>query len=214
MAQRNTRTPGTGAWQWSRTAETRRVILQAAREVFTERGFTEAGIAAVVERSGSSVGSLYHHFGGKTELFLALWDEFQAEQERRAASAVAELRAAGEKDPMELLVAGARAFLAGAWDGRDLMRLFMDGDGPPGFGLMRRTRARAWVRQNAVLLGAGASAVERATITILTTIIGEAGREVSTCETAKEADQVAETTIRLIRRLDPMHIGGPATAAD
>jgi AcrR family transcriptional regulator len=54
-----------GSWQWARTAETQRALLDAAREVFTEQGFAEANIADVVKRAGSSVGSLYHHFGGK-----------------------------------------------------------------------------------------------------------------------------------------------------
>src|SRR5215472_13842450 len=60
-----------GAWQWGRTKQTQRALLDAARDVFTEQGFSNASIADVVERAGSSVGSLYHHFGGKSELFLA-----------------------------------------------------------------------------------------------------------------------------------------------
>ncbi len=69
--------PAGGAWQWSRTAQTQRALLDAARQVFTERGFAEASIADIVQRAGSSVGSLYHHFGGKSELFIALWQEHQ-----------------------------------------------------------------------------------------------------------------------------------------
>ena len=45
-----------GSWQWARTAETQRALLDAARAVFTEQGFSEASIAEVVERAGSSVG--------------------------------------------------------------------------------------------------------------------------------------------------------------
>ena len=138
-----TRKPG--AWEWSRTAQTRKSMLQAAREVFTEHGFAEASVADVVERAGSSVGSLYHHFGGKTELFLALWEDHQAAHEEAAAGAVARARRRASSDPLELFIAGARAFLEGAWERRDLARLFMDGDGPPGFELMRRTRGREWV---------------------------------------------------------------------
>ena len=66
---------GVGSWQWARTAETQRALLDAARAVFTEQGFADASIADVVERAGSSVGSLYHHFGGKSEMFIALWQE-------------------------------------------------------------------------------------------------------------------------------------------
>src|SRR5437773_414989 len=73
--------PPGGAWQWSRTAQTQRALLDAARQVFTERGFAEASIADIVQRAGSSVGSLYHHFGGKSELFIALWQEHQLAHE-------------------------------------------------------------------------------------------------------------------------------------
>ncbi|MFD0656286.1 TetR/AcrR family transcriptional regulator [Thermocatellispora tengchongensis] len=146
------RNPGgrSGSWEWSRTAQTRTGMLRAAREVFVEHGFAEASVADVVERAGSSVGSLYHHFGGKTELFLTLWEEHQVAQEQAAASSVAKAKQEGVTSPVELFIAGARAFLEGSWERRDLVRLFMDGDGPPGFELMRRTRGREWVRQNAV----------------------------------------------------------------
>jgi AcrR family transcriptional regulator len=103
-----------GSWQWARTAETQRALLDAARAVFTEQGFADASIADVVERAGSSVGSLYHHFGGKAELFIALWQDYQHAQEQAASAAVARARAAGVTDPFELFSAGARAFLEGS----------------------------------------------------------------------------------------------------
>jgi AcrR family transcriptional regulator len=196
--------PGANAWRWSRTAETRKGMLAAAREVFTERGFADASVADVVERAGSSVGSLYHHFGGKAELFLALWEDHQIAHEEAASAAVAALREEGETNPIELFIAGAQAFLEGSWQRRDLVRLLMDGDGPPGFELVRRTRNREWVRQNAVLLGAGTDPVDRVTVAVLTTVIGEAAREVAACETKAEADTVTAAAIRLIRRLDPL----------
>src|ERR1051326_4665406 len=91
-----------GAWQWGRTAQTQRVLLDAARAVFTEQGFDRTSIADLVERAGSSVGSLYHHFGGKSELFLALWQEHQKVQEEAASRAVAQARHAGVTDTTEL----------------------------------------------------------------------------------------------------------------
>ena len=195
---------GGNAWQWSRTAQTRRVLLEAAREIFTRAGFTEASVADVVERANSSVGSLYHHFGGKTELFLALWEDHQQAHEDRASSTVAKVRAEGVTEPIELFIAGARAFLSGSWERRDLARLFLDGDGPPGFELLRRTRSREWVRQNAVLLGVSNDPIDRMTVATLTTLMGEAGREIATCSSKKEADAITEATVRLIRRLDPL----------
>ncbi|MEV5408940.1 helix-turn-helix domain-containing protein [Thermopolyspora sp. NPDC052614] len=190
-----------GAWEWNRTAQTRRGMLDAARAVFAERGFAEAGIADVVERAGCSVGSLYHHFGGKTELYLALWEDHHRASEEAAASGVAEARQAGVTDPVELFIAGARAYLRGSWQRRDLTRLFMDGDAPPGFELVRRTRGREWVRQNAVLLGAEDTPLDRLTTAVLTVAIAEASREVAVCETEAEADELIDASVALIRRL-------------
>src|ERR1700746_823742 len=110
--------PAGGAWQWGRTAQTQRALLDAARQVFTERGFAEASIADVVQRADSSVGSLYHHFGGKSELFIALWQEHQAAHEEAARAAVAKAKRAGVTDPFELFSVGARAFLEGSWQRR------------------------------------------------------------------------------------------------
>ena len=56
----------------SRAATTRTALLSSARAVFTASGFAEASIAEVVAGAGASVGSLYHHFGGKAELYLCL----------------------------------------------------------------------------------------------------------------------------------------------
>jgi AcrR family transcriptional regulator len=197
---------GGSAWQWSRTAETRRALLDAAREVFGEQGFTGASVASVVERAGSSVGSLYHHFGGKPELFVALWEDHQAAHEEASSTAVAKARAKGENDPLELLIIGARAFLEGSWERRDVARLFIDGDAPPGFEVMRRARNREWVRQNAVLLGAGAGAGDRLTAAVLTSIIGEAGREIALCASKRAANRITERAVRLIRKLDPLNL--------
>jgi AcrR family transcriptional regulator len=193
--------PGRSAWKWSRTGETRRVLLDAARAVFAERGFADSSVADVVERAGSSVGSLYHHFGGKSELFLALWEEWQSSQEKRAAEAVTAARRAGEQRPLALFVAGARGFLRGSWEGRGVGSLFVDKDGPPGFELMRRTRGHEWLRQNSLLLRARDDAIGRVTVSVLTTVIGEAGREVMASRTRKEAEAIVDAAVEMIERL-------------
>src|SRR5215469_2375951 len=102
MAEPQVKRNVTSSWQWGRTAQTQRALLDAARDVFTRQGFAEASVADVVERAGSSVGSLYHHFGGKSELFLALWQEHQQALEEAASKAVAAARRAGVTDPTAL----------------------------------------------------------------------------------------------------------------
>jgi AcrR family transcriptional regulator len=190
-----------GGWQWGRTAHTQRALLDAAREVFTSRGFSDASIAEVVERAGSSVGSLYHHFGGKSELFLALWQEHQQAHEQAASKAVAEARKAGVTDPGELFAAGARAFLQGSWQRRDLALLFLSGDGPPGFEVLKRQRGHEWVGQNDVLLNLPDTPLDRLYASVLTTLIGEGAREVATAGNRRQASAVIDAVIEYARRL-------------
>jgi AcrR family transcriptional regulator len=195
-----------GSWQWARTAETQRSLLDAAREVFTEQGFSEASIADVVERAGSSVGSLYHHFGGKSELFIALWQEYTQAQEATASAAVARAKQAGVTDAFELFSAGARGYLEGAWERRDLSLLFNAGDGPPGFELMRRRRGREWIGQNDTLLKLSDTSLNRLYATILTSLTGEGAREVAASKTRAQANKIMDAVLEYTRRL---MTGGP-----
>ena len=65
--------------RWAKTDATQQRILDAATEVFSTRGFSAATMADIVDHSGASIGSIYHHFGGKKELFLAIYDRLSAE---------------------------------------------------------------------------------------------------------------------------------------
>ena len=195
-----------GAWQWGRTPQTQRSLLDAARQVFTERGFSDSSIADVVECAGSSVGSLYHHFGGKNELFLALWQEHQFAHENAAATAVAEARKAGVTDPGKLFEAGARAYLEGCWQRRDLALLFASGDGPPGFEVLKRRRGREWIGQNDSLLRLTDMPGDRVYAAILTSLIGEGAYEVAASRTRRQAEKIIDAVIEYARRLMS---GGP-----
>ena len=57
-------------------------ILQAALRCFTRSGYAQASIEDVVRESGASVGSIYHHFGGKEQLAAALYVEGLAGYQR------------------------------------------------------------------------------------------------------------------------------------
>jgi len=56
-------------------AETRRRILEAAGEVFGERGYRSASLADVADRAGYTIGAVYSNFAGKDALFHALMAE-------------------------------------------------------------------------------------------------------------------------------------------
>jgi AcrR family transcriptional regulator len=56
-------------------ARGRDAILDAAADVFTERGFSGATVDAIVERAQLSKGAFYWHFDSKDELVLAVLAE-------------------------------------------------------------------------------------------------------------------------------------------
>ena len=210
MARQRKGSSVSAAWQWSRTAATQGALLAAAREVFTAHGFTESSIADIVERADSSVGSLYHHFGGKSELFIALWQQHQAAHEEAASEAVAEAKAQGVTDACALFDAGARAFMNGSWERRDLALLFASGDVPPGWEEMRRRRSREWIGQNDALLRLTDRPEDRVYASILTSLIGEGAYEVAAAATRRDADKIIDAVCEYARRLmrgGPWHPG-------
>jgi AcrR family transcriptional regulator len=56
-----------------RQSHRRGAILEAALAAFSEHGVAGTSIEEIRRRSGASVGSIYHHFGGKDELAGALY---------------------------------------------------------------------------------------------------------------------------------------------
>ncbi len=184
----------------ARAAATREALLDSARIVFSQSGYVEASIADVVAGSQASVGSLYHHFGGKADLYLALFESFSEEQVRRATAAVVAARATGETDPMRQFLAGTAAYLDSCWDQRDLALLFLDSGGPDGFEQVRR-RTRDWIRANTALLQADERSNGEALVHTLTTVAGTAGREVALSADAAVARRTAEDYLDLLSRL-------------
>ncbi|MFJ9821700.1 TetR/AcrR family transcriptional regulator [Streptomyces sp. NPDC101151] len=180
----------------------RRTLLDAALEVFTERGYTDAGLTEIAARSGNPVGSLFQHYGGKRGLYLALWEEFREEQERRTAATLTVERDHGVDDPIALFVAGARAYLEGAWDNRRLGRLLVEDDGPAGFDALRRKWDRAWVRRNARLLEVDERRrAGRVRVSVLTTVIGGAARELGDCGDETEAREIVDEVCGILIHL-------------
>jgi AcrR family transcriptional regulator len=69
-------------------ASTRQRILDAAVEVFAEKGYHDARVDEIVEASGTSKGAVYFYFSSKQQIFLALIDEFARKLEQGLLEAV------------------------------------------------------------------------------------------------------------------------------
>ncbi len=67
---------------------TRDRILDAALNIFANKGYHDTRMDEIVEASSTSKGSIYFHFPNKERLFLALVDQFADLIERRVREAV------------------------------------------------------------------------------------------------------------------------------
>ncbi|MEQ1754073.1 MAG: helix-turn-helix domain-containing protein [Micropepsaceae bacterium] len=65
-------------------AQTRAAIVAAARELFAKHGFSATTTSEVASRAGVTVGALFHHFTDKVDLFIAVFDELDAEMDAHA----------------------------------------------------------------------------------------------------------------------------------
>ena len=64
-------------WTRERRLEhTRSLLLDAAEEVFAEKGFTSATLDDIAYAAGYTKGAIYKHFATKEDLFLAVSDRY------------------------------------------------------------------------------------------------------------------------------------------
>jgi AcrR family transcriptional regulator len=95
----------------ARGAVTREHLLTVATTLFAERGYEGTSIEAVLQESGVSRGSLYHHFKGKETLFEAVLEALETDVGRRTMEA-----AMLAPSPAGMLRAGCLAWVELAGD--------------------------------------------------------------------------------------------------
>ena len=93
------------------TEATRRALLDAAADLFTERGFARTSLDDVAAVARVTKGAIYHHFASKPGLFEALFDELEL-SENGAARAAFE----AEDDPTTGALAALDQFLLACSD--------------------------------------------------------------------------------------------------
>jgi AcrR family transcriptional regulator len=55
--------------------QTRQDLLEAALTIFSKKGYTASRLEDIAQTAGVTRGAIYHHFGSKEDLFIALLDE-------------------------------------------------------------------------------------------------------------------------------------------
>jgi AcrR family transcriptional regulator len=185
--------------RWAKTDDTQRRILDAATDVFGTRGFTAATMADVVAASGASIGSIYHHFGGKSELFLAIFEQMANAVDRRIEAAIEE--AATGADPRRIFELHVRAYLEAMWEHRRLARVLTSGDTPAGFEAVRRDRMQAAFRSWMAVLGLDKSPRGQLLSRVLVATMAESSLMVADCENPNDVPAITDATIEWIGRL-------------
>jgi AcrR family transcriptional regulator len=85
---------------------TRNLLIQVARESFTEHGYAATSIDDIIVQAGVARGALYHHFAGKEALFRAVYETVEGEVVARVMEA-----AGAQSSPWEALRSGLSMFL-------------------------------------------------------------------------------------------------------
>ncbi len=84
-----------------KTTTARDLLLDAARYLFWEKGYTATGVAELLQRAGVNAGSFYHVFPSKEALLAAVLDEYLLGLE----PAVLRPAFARQSDPIERIFA-------------------------------------------------------------------------------------------------------------
>lgn len=111
-------------------------LLRAGAELFAREGYASASLEAVAAAAGVTKGSLYHHFGGKADLFEAVFERQAAELSERVGAL-----AARRRDPWQVAYAGVRGFLDESQEAAVQRIMLVDGPSVLGWDRVREIEA-------------------------------------------------------------------------
>ena len=115
--------------QEERRSSTRAALLAAGRELFATRGFADVPAEQIVRTAGVTRGAMYHHFGDKTELFAAVFEQLEAEITDDLVASLAEV-------PADALVPAAISAFLDICARPDVLRIALT-DAPAALGWQR-----------------------------------------------------------------------------
>ena len=95
---------------------TRRALLQAARELFTERGYADTATEDIAQRAGVTRGALYYQFRDKAGLFRAVFEDLNLHIAQKVMSAMQAGREEGEELWDQIVRVGTKAYLEACMD--------------------------------------------------------------------------------------------------
>jgi AcrR family transcriptional regulator len=116
---------------------TRSALVDAARSLFSERGYAGVSTEEIVQAAGVTRGALYHHFRDKLDLFTAVVERLEQEMLERIAATAVEVA-----DPWEQQRTAVGSFLDGCLDPAVQRILLTDAPSVLGLAAWREIEAR------------------------------------------------------------------------
>ena len=120
------------------SASTKRALVEIAEGLFTEHGYANTSLDAIVAGARVTKGALYHHFSGKQALFEAVFERVEGDASKRINKALK-----GKRDPWEKAQAGLRAFLAVVQEARYRRIVIQEGPAILGYERFREQEERS-----------------------------------------------------------------------
>ncbi|MGH7923098.1 MAG: TetR/AcrR family transcriptional regulator [Candidatus Binatus sp.] len=123
--------------QAERRSTTIRAILDAARKLFTARGFEQTSVDDIAARAGVAKGAVYHHFASKELIFVRVFEEMTAEL-----AALVPAAARTGKDVLDSIGRGTLKYLTSISNDQFRQVLLIDGPRVLGWEQWRAIDAR------------------------------------------------------------------------
>ena len=131
----------------ARGQETRQRIVDAALELFREKGFDGTTMRAVASAAGVSLGNAYYYFASKDDLVLGFYDQLQTAHTARAEKVLAR-----ETDLEARLRGVVRAWVDEAAPYKDFAGKFFRNASDPTSPLSPFSKESSPIRDNAIAL--------------------------------------------------------------
>lgn len=122
-------------------------LVATARQLFSQHGYAGVSTETIVQQAEVTRGALYHHFSGKRELFLAVFEDVQREIAGRIEAA-----AVAAPDLWAGLLSGCRAFLEACIDPHLQQIVIIDAPAVLGWEVWRRVDADHGLNQLRIAL--------------------------------------------------------------
>ena len=183
------------------SASTKRALVDIAEALFTEHGYANTSLDAIVAGARVTKGALYHHFSGKQALFESVFERVENDASRTINKALK-----GHQDPWEKAQAGLRAFLGVVREPRYRRIVIQEGPAVLGYERFREQEERSTfatvvdiVRS---VLSAGSWALDEGMVQTFARIffgaMSSAGESVATADDSDVAAQRVEAAIGFI----------------